>query len=58
MHIMGRLPFKEMWSKKMSMVYCPECDKMIDLDYTEHYVHFSDLYKEDMKGGKNDRKKN
>ena len=40
----------------MSMEYCHECDKMIDLDYTEHWEHFS----EEMKGGKengNKRKK-
>lgn len=34
----------------MSMEYCHECDRMIDLDYTEHYEHFSDKW---MKGGKN-----
>jgi len=29
----------------MSLEYCEECDKMIDLDYTEHYEHFKDNYK-------------
>ena len=33
----------------MSMVYCAICDKMIDLDYDEHYEHFG----EEMKGGNN-----
>ena len=38
----------------MSMEYCHDCDRMIDLDYDEHYFHFSEKYKEAMKGGKNE----
>ena len=30
----------------MSLVYCRECDKNIDTDFDEHYVHFSDRMKE------------
>ena len=26
----------------MSMEYCHECDKMIDLDVDEHFEHFGD----------------
>jgi len=29
----------------MSMQYCDECDKMIDLDYDEHWEHFKERYK-------------
>ena len=28
----------------MSLVYCRECDKMIDLDVDEHFEHFSDEF--------------
>ena len=38
----------------MSMEYCPECDEMIDLDFTEHFLHFKDK----MKGGKENGKNN
>lgn len=27
----------------MSMVYCHECDKVIDLDYNEHHEHFKEV---------------
>ena len=45
----------------MSMEYCHECDKMIDLGYDEHWEHFSPYEKDRkyflelkkiMKGGK------
>lgn len=31
---------------EMSMVYCEECDYMIDLDQDEHYEHFKEMYEE------------
>ena len=34
------------------MEYCRECDRMIDTDFDEHYVHFSERYKE-VENGKN-----
>lgn len=32
----------------MSLEYCPECDKMIDLDFDVEHEHFQEL-----KGGEN-----
>ena len=40
----------------MSMEYCRECDRMIDLDNDEHYEHFID-YIQQMKGGRKNEKK-
>ena len=40
----------------MSLVYCRECDRNIDTDFDEHYVHFLDRYnryKEVKQNGKN-----
>ena len=33
----------------MSMEYCEECDRMIDLDMDEHYVHFEQKYNQQKK---------
>ena len=36
----------------MSMEYCHECDKMIDLDYDEHFEHFdTELNNMEVKNG-------
>ena len=47
----------------MSLEYCEKCDRMIDLDYDEHWEHFKDKWDEivaaiclkfkKLKGGKN-----
>jgi len=34
---------------EMSMEYCEECDRMIDLDMDEHYVHFEQKYNQQKK---------
>ena len=39
----------------MSMEYCWECDRLIDLDYDSDHEHFSEEF---LKGGKENGKNN